>query len=146
MSRYRFRLAQVLRIREVQADLAAATVSAAQRAEGHAVAAEAHRLAAIAHRSRPVGRQPVGRLRVDRSIWDAELESLAARSADTSAARAETAERRTAWSAAARRVRALELLDERRRAEHRAHLDRIEALRVDDLVASRHRRSRGAPR
>lgn len=138
MKRYRFRLEQVLRVRRVQSDLAAAELAGAQRAEAAAVTAELARLQAVADRARPAGTYRADALLTDRAVWDAELASLNRLAAARVAAGLATAERREGWLVASRRVKALELLDDRRREEHRVEADRDEARRVDDLVASRH--------
>lgn len=140
MKRYRFRLEQVQRVRRVQEDLAAAALGAAQRVEADAAVHEAHRHDALARRERPAGRYEQGRLLAERAVWDAELADLDRAVADRRAAAARTAECRDGWLAASRRVKALDLLDERRREEHRLLADREEAARVDDLVAGRFRR------
>ncbi len=137
MKRYRFRLEHVLRVRRVQSDLAAAELAGAQRAEAAAVTAELARIQAVAERSRPAGSYPAGDLLTDRAVWDAELASLNRLAAARVAAGLATAECRDGWLVASRRVKALELLDERRQEEHRIEMDRAEARRVDDLVASR---------
>lgn len=137
MTRYRFRLEQVLRVRRVQSDLAAAELAGAQRAEATAVAAEVARIQAVAERARPAGSYPADALLTDRAVWDAELASLNRLAAARVAAGLATAECREGWLVASRRVKALELLDERRREEHRVEVDRVEARRIDDLVASR---------
>lgn len=137
MKRYRFRLEQVLRVRRVQADQAAAALGLARRSEADAVAAEQSRLHALAERSRPAGSYSAGQLLVERAVWDAELDSLHRLAAARVAAGLVTGERRDEWTVTSRRVKALELLDDRRREEHRVETDRAEARRVDDLVASR---------
>lgn len=138
MTRYRFRLEQVLRVRQVQADLAAAELGAAQRAEADAIRAEQTRRLAATERSRPSGAYRPDELHAQRLVWDAELATLDRAEAGRIAAARLTVERRDEWLSASRRVKALELLDERRREEHRVASDRAEALRIDDLVAARH--------
>lgn len=140
MKRYRFRLEQVQRVRRVQEDLAAAELGIAQRDEATAVLAEQARHAAVAARPRPRGAYGGAQLLTDRLVWDAELAALDRSAAERIAAGLRTAEQRDAWLVASRRVKALDLLDERRREEHRVEADREEAARVDDLVAGRFRR------
>ena len=137
MRRYRFRLEPVLRVRRQEQDAARATVLAATAcadAERESLLerdrAYAAGLAAPATRS-AVGfvvaqqhRAALGRAVLDqrRRLQEAEL-------------RLEQA--RTAWTAAATRVGALERLDEHSRAEHTARARREEEMVVDDLVVSR---------
>ena len=140
MKRYRFRLEQVQGVRRIQEDLAAAALGTAQRAEVAAVAAEQVRHEAMAARPRLRGSYGAPQLLAQRSVWDAELSALHRAAAERVAAGLRTAEQRAEWLVASRRVRALELLDQRRREEHRIEADREDAARVDDLVAGRYRR------
>ena len=145
MKRYRFRLEQVQRVRNVQEGLAAAHLAVARTVEARAVACAEARVDAIAARPRPSGSTSASALTAARLLWDAELRSLAdARQAVSSAAEA-SHEARTAWSNARARVRALELLDDRHRADHAVAADRDEASRVDDLVVSRAARTHPRP-
>ena len=137
MKRYRFRLEQVRRVRQVQEDLAAAALGAARQEEAAAAAALDRRHRAVATRPRVAGAHDGALLQAQRLVWDAELRALSAASSALVSAGAHVAEQRDLWLAASRRVRALELLDERRREEHRVEADRAEASRVDDLVAAR---------
>ena len=143
MKRYRFRLEQVLRVRHVQQDLAAAALGAAQRSEAAAEAAAQARHDAAGARPRPHGRHDADQLLAARIVWDAELDALGRAEAKRASAGLHTEAQRDGWLAATRRVKALELLDERRREEHLADADREEATRVDDLVASRFRHDHG---
>jgi flagellar export protein FliJ len=53
---------------------------------------------------------------------------------------------RDAWSVAARRVEALERLDERQRSEEAIELDRKRSVELDDMVLARRSMNGGAPR
>lgn len=140
MKRYSFRLAQVQRIRRIQEDLAVAALGTAQRAEALAAEVEAARVAAMADRARPEGVTPGADLIAARVVWDAELQSYEIAVAEHASATLERAARRDAWLAAAQRVQALDLLDDRRREEHRIETDREIAAAVDDLSGGRHHR------
>lgn len=137
MKRYRFRLEQVLRVRAVQEDLAAAELAAARAAEATAVAAADARLASIEARPRPHGPLTGAALAGQRLVWDAELASLTGVRATVAERAAGTAVARDGWLAARQRVRALEVLDDRHRAEHAVEVARDDAARIDDLVVSR---------
>jgi flagellar export protein FliJ len=143
VKRYRFRLEQVQRVRRVQEDLAAAALGAAQRAEAALVAVEQARRDAASARPRPCGAYAGSELLSARVVWDAELHALDRAEAERVRATLDTDERRDGWLVASRRVKALDLLDERRREDHRIESDREEAARVDDLVAGRFRRHDG---
>lgn len=148
MKRYEFRLDQVLRVRRAQADEAANHLGIAQRSESAALLAEMARRKSTAERTRLHGSRSSHELLLSRVLWDAELDSLSRLEVSTNEARVETDHQRSVWLAASRRVRALEMLDDRRREEHRVETDRAEGRRIDDLVASRHKLTRppGAPR
>jgi flagellar biosynthesis chaperone FliJ len=148
MKRYQFRLDQVRRVRRVQEDLAAAALARAQREEVAAERQVLDRRGSIDARPPFVGVHPATDVYAGRIVWAAELDALDAAIAMRADAGRAAAAGREAWSAASRRVKALDLLDERRREEHRAEMDRTEAARIDDLVASRHRiegRGEGVP-
>jgi flagellar export protein FliJ len=76
---------------------------------------------------------------MNRVLWDAELGALDHAEARATEASHKADEQRSVWLAASRRVSALEMLDDRRREEHHVEVERLEARRIDDLVASRHR-------
>lgn len=137
MKRYRFRLEQVQRVRRVQEDLTAVALVAARRAEAATILAVQERRAALAARARPSGVIPATGLQADQTVWSAGLAALDAADAERLRAADAVAVERDRWLLASRRVRALELLDERRREEHRIAADREDAKRVDDLVAGR---------
>jgi flagellar export protein FliJ len=145
VKRYRFRLEQVQRVRQVQEDLAAAALGAAQRTEAALVVVEQARRDAAAARPRPSGTYDGNELHRARVVWDAELRALDRAEAERVRASLHTEEQRAGWLIASRRVKALELLDERRREDHRVDADREEAARVDDLVAGRFRRHERTP-
>mgnify|MGYP001593936635 CR=1 FL=1 len=141
MKRYRFRLAQVQRVRTVQEGLAAADLAAARVAEALAVANAKARAEAIAARVRPDGRTAGHALALARLVWDAELRALADVDERVRTTADTTSAARAAWTHARSRVRALELLDDRQRADHTIAADRDEAARVDDLVVGRFARA-----
>lgn len=141
MKRYRFRLDQVQRVRTVQEGLAAADLASARVAEALAVANAKARAEAIAARARPDGRTSGHALALARLVWDAELRALADVDERVRTTAATTDGARVAWTHARSRVRALELLDDRQRADHTIAADRDEAARVDDLVVGRFARA-----
>ena len=143
MKRYRFRLEQVRRVRRVQAEMAAADFAVAQRAEADAAHLEAARELSIADRARLAGEITTGVMWAQRAVWDAELRVLeAARAGHRDATAVKEAELGK-YLDASRRERALDLLDERRREEHRIEADRSEAARIDDIVGARFARRDG---
>lgn len=140
MIRSRFRLDTVLRVRRVQARLAAAELGAAQQDEARAAAAEVGRAAGIAARPRLLGPHDTWAVHRSQIVWDAELASLALAVADHASAEARTDAERAHWTRAEQRARALELLDERHQADRALQARRAEAATVDDLVAGRYQR------
>jgi len=140
VKRYRFRLEAVLRVRRLQEDAARAALAEATSAVGLAEAAEvraAARLGTLRDEAAPSGAQA---WEAHRRVQLTAAEELAARTAELGLARAERRERQRSLADARTRVRALERLDERRRAEHAREVARQDERAVDDLVTSRFRR------
>lgn len=144
MRRFRFRLEKVQSVREVQERQAAASVAAARRAEGEVAAAlDRHRADLAARRLDPGPRAGAGLL-AEAGLLDLGHAQVR-RTGDALVEAARLAADRTAdWVQATRRVRALDLLEQRQRALHAVELARHEAALVDDLVAARAARHRGA--
>jgi len=135
MSAYRFRLATVLRLRERDEELARERLV---RARQEVAAAEARVAGARAEAQRLAGSTAgttVASLHRHRYLAGAAARGVAALEAELARCRAEAAARADEWSAAAARVRGLERLDERRRAEHDAE-ERRRQQREDDETAS----------
>ncbi len=142
MKKYRFGLASVLRVRRAEADMARARVAETQAEVEKATAELDQRLAAIGA-ARPDPRRSLG------SSFAAEREQLrrhaiavtAARSAEANA----LAERRIAgeeWEEAARRVRALERMDERQRAAWLLEATRAAQAATDEIAMTHANRER----
>jgi flagellar FliJ protein len=140
VKRYRFRLESVLRARRLQEDVARLALAEATAAVGRAEATEAR-----AHswldglRDQPAPPEPHA-WEAHRRVQLLAAAELVARGAEVDHARAEQRARQAALAEARKAVRALERLDERRRAEHALEVARLDALAVDDLVTSRYRR------
>lgn len=129
MKRTTDRLATVLRVRRVQEQVAAGRLASAEAARRAADAALVDRRAAV----------PVPR--TDRQVVELSWAAVdRARLVAASAVDAADRERAT-WSDAARRVKGLERLDERLRAEARVEELRRQAAVLDDLVTTRIGRS-----
>lgn len=169
MKRYRFPLAQVLRVRRLEADAAAGALAAAHLAEHSAALLRQSRLDACAalasndfcdpaagktaggrdvevHNNVPAGPALPVAVPADRFLtWREQCLRAGAAAGAAIVAHGATVvavdDRRTDWGAAAMRVSALEHLDDRRRAEHRADALRSEIVAADDLVTSRRRPS-----
>jgi len=139
--RYRFRLEAVLRVRRVQEDVARGDLARANAAVGLAVAeldAARERLARMASEPAPV----------DSAAWQARhalllgrAEEIGNRHGDLDVATTERLNRQRALAEARTRVKALERLDDRRRAEHAVEAGRDESKTMDDLVTARWGRS-----
>jgi flagellar FliJ protein len=138
--RYRFRLEAVLRVRRLQEDVARAALADATAAVDAAMAQEGRARAWLdALRAHPAPDGP--------AAWDAQrrvqltaADELVSRASDVTHARAAQQACQRELAAARTRVRALERLDERRRAEHGREVARHEERAADDLVTSRYRR------
>jgi hypothetical protein len=135
--RYRFRLAQVQRVRAVQEDLAVAALAAARLDEARATAVAAAQRSDLGRLGSVLGSRPGGERQRSAAVVDSGSRGLTEADAAAEAAALRTAAAIDAWTLAARRVRALELLDARRREEHRLEAERAEAAVVDDLVVGR---------
>ncbi len=142
MKRYRFPLHTVLRVRQSEEDLASASLLQANnqvRASTEALNETVRR-----HEQRP---PPAGAvdsstfaMRQARAAWSAAAVRQAEQAHAAAEARADEA--RVQWQDAARKVKALERLDERRRAEHHLLAERAGERETDDIVVGRHGRER----
>lgn len=141
MKRYKFRLDTVLRVRKVEEDRAIAVLAAASRALVEAEATLQRRLDRYGDVPAPSGPLPVAELLKVRARQDGVAAAVVFAGTERLRAEATVELRRDEWSAAARRVAALERLDQRRREEHSVEAQRQEALEVDDMVVGRHGRS-----
>lgn len=146
MSKYRFRLETLEKLRIAQRDQHRAALADGYRAEQiltdqrAALAAEA---AALRESQRVVLGSP--RLDVNQLVeaqrYDMVLHAQQQQLKDQSARLAvEVERRRLAVVEADRAVRVLDKLDERRRAEHRKQQERLEHRLLDEVASTRHRR------
>lgn len=142
MKRYRFPLHAVLRVRQSQEDLAGTTLLHANRQ----VTATTEALDATLQRHEQ--RLPIAgpmdpatfAARQARAAWSAAAVRRAEDACTDAESRADDA--RTLWQEAARRVKALERLDDRGRAEHGVVAERAGEREIDDIVVGRHGRQR----
>ena len=140
MKRFRFRLDQVLHVRRVQEDRARFDLLTANREAHFAAARVEERLADYAQRQMPTGPQPYEQFERAVFLLDSAAGAVGAARATHREALAVVDARRIDWTAARRKVAALERLEERRRAEHAVEVQRAEDQLVDDLVVARHAR------
>ena len=143
MKRYQFRLAPLLRLRRAEEESAREGLRAANDELRRRIAVRDGR----AERYRAIAAGPLATsaeaLLAERQGGELAAGAVAsARKAVTTAA-ADAALAQVAWSGASRRVKILERLDDRRRAEHAAAEARADVAEVDDLTTSRHRREAG---
>jgi flagellar biosynthesis chaperone FliJ len=140
MSRYRFRLASILRFRRAEKMSA---VDALRAANDNARLAFEER-----ERARNEFHEMPPRPSVMRaSAFQSDLQrrksraaAVIAAEAELTAARAIAAQRDAEYTRASQRVSALERLDDRQRQTHEIQAQRAEQRVVDDLVLARHRR------
>jgi len=141
VKRYRFRLEGVLRVRRVQEDVARGDLARANAA----VTAAALDLDRARERLERLSEEPAPADPVEwqtrRSLLLGRAEEVGARRSDLETANTERANRQRALAEARTRVRALERLDDRRRAEHAVETARDESRTMDDLVTARWGRS-----
>jgi len=143
MKKYSFSLAQVHRVRRAQEDAAKAELMAANNEVQRALTATADSVAKYEQSITP----EAGVTGVDafmrRRYFD-ELAGQAVAIARGTEAQAEelASLRRAEWSVVATKVKALDRLKERRKAEHQLEADREAEKEVDDLVTGRYMRNR----
>jgi flagellar export protein FliJ len=135
--RYRFPLAQVLRVRRIEEAQAAGRLAAARAEAAAAAARHESRRSVLAGMSAPAG--PVASkafLAWHDQVGRAGI-ALQGATAAHQASLAALDERRVEYTGAAGKVSALERLDERRRDEHHRDALQEEAAILDDLVMAR---------
>jgi flagellar export protein FliJ len=140
MKKFKFRLAQVMRVREVQEDRARAELLGANRAAHEAAVRVETRLGEYASRSLPDGATSYEEFERALFLLDSAAGAVDVARADHRTALDVVDKRREEWAAARRRVAALERLEARRREEYALEMRRAEDRLVDDLVVARHNR------
>jgi flagellar export protein FliJ len=134
------RVASILRVRRLQERQARGHLAAGHHVHTAATRAEQdtrdHVRACADRRSTEL--TLVSKLLTERAVIVSGLLAASSRRADTEHAAADVATLTDAWSVTARRVDALERMDERIRENDRIELDRVERAEVDDLVSARH--------
>jgi flagellar export protein FliJ len=134
---YRFRLASVLRVRQLQERVAAQQFAMAVRDLQNARTELAHARRCLAGLPAPSGRLTVGDVEWTHAQSSRMSERVRERTGEVEVA-AETARHATqTWGTARQRTAMLERLDERHFALWRAELDRSDALVLDDLAIGR---------
>jgi flagellar export protein FliJ len=134
--RYRFPLETVLRVRRAEEKAARARLLAANTSLVSAIAARD--LADARYRATGSEVFELASLLEERCAAELAAAALEHAKRALSLAASEAALAHVAWTSAAKRVAALERLDERRRAEHTAEEGRREVAMVDDIVAGRY--------
>lgn len=139
MKRYRFRLEQVRNVRRVQEDLSLAAMRHAEREVARAAEAATARRARYDREATPPEGGVSGSFVADHERMARAAAAVEAAGRALGAARAEADVRRASWSEAARKVAALDRLDERKLGEH--NLDHLRDMdrQVDDIVVARRR-------
>lgn len=137
MKRYEFRLHAVLRARRAQEDLARQKLALANRFLREAqllLVGEQTRYGAM---EPAIGLVDVAEARRERSQRDLVAASVAHARRRVEDLAVVAADHQAAWREVARRVAALERLDDRRRAEHVLAGARADVVEIDDLVTAR---------
>jgi flagellar biosynthesis chaperone FliJ len=140
VNRFRFRLANVLRVRRIQEDRARAELMVANRAAHDAAVRVESRMHDYATRPRPAGEQSMDDFERTLFLLDVAAGAVTVARIAHRDALVVVDERRDEWMVARRKVHALERLEERRRAEYEIEVRRAEDRLVDDLVVARHAR------
>lgn len=138
MKKFRFRLATVERVRQVELDQARGTVMLANQALALAEADHADRIGRLTEITVPAGTVSHAQLTLHRFLVEQSM--AAVRFADErrceASAAAEVA--RAEWRVAKTRVQALERLHEQARDEHHRELRRAEDRHTDEASTTRH--------
>lgn len=136
------RVTSILRVRRLQERQARGHLAVGHHT--HAIATREEHETREHVRARADRRSPepaaVPALLTDRVVIESGLLAASSRRADTQRAAVDVATLTDAWSVTARRVDALERMDERIRESDRIELDRVERAEIDDLVSARHPR------
>jgi flagellar export protein FliJ len=137
VKRYQFRFDHVTRVRQIQEDQARAELLAARHRLIQAGADLASRAEQYDQRRSQSSMSTASQFRSHRDRDQLlSMAVVAARAAETNA-QLILAQRLEAWTEAARKVQAMERLDERERERHAAEAAREEQAELDDLVAPR---------
>ena len=148
---FKFRLARVLRVRELEEDAlrgawGAAEQSALQEeqrlAEARAGLVEAR--AQLSH-GQAAGRVTAGAVLAVDQLLELQRRALPVLAQRASAARQEAEARRTEWMGSRQDRRSLELFRERALVKHRAEQTRAEAAAMDDVASAQAERRRRHP-
>ena len=139
MKRYRFRLEQVRNVRRVQEDLSLADMRHAEREAAIAAEEATARRARYDGESTPLAQAIAGSFVADHERLARAAAAVEAAGRSLAEARAAADVRRAEWSEAARKVAALDRLDERQRVEHAVDHARDMDKQVDDIVVARKR-------
>lgn len=137
MKRYRFPLEAVRRVRTSEQDRAAAELGLAQREAAVAAQRAEDRRRSYDATPRPEGRLAVAELTAGLTLLRLAADAVAHARVVQSEAEVVVDARRTDWTDARSRVKALDSLDDRLKARHAAEAERLERIEVDDLVNSR---------
>lgn len=140
MKRYRFGLSPVLRFRRAQEEAARAAMLAAQEHLEQATAELDARLAAIGAARPDPSRWRTNEFQTDREQLRRHADAVtAARAAEANALATFTVSRRS-WEEAARKVRALERLDDRQRQTWILEATRTAQAATDEIAQNHHGR------
>lgn len=142
MKRYRFRLQSVLRVREIQENVAAANLALANRDLAAAEAALTARRSAYAALDFQRGVQSSSAFLAAREHDGLKAQTVLEAGQQVTASEEAADGRRAEWTDAAAKVTALENLDGRQREDHALDALRADATVIDDIVIGQHRSKR----
>ena len=146
--RFRFRLARVLRVREIEEQSLRAAWGAAEQAALHAeqrlAAARADLVEARAElaRRQASGRMAAGEVLAVDQLLELRRKAFPVLAQRAAAARDEAEARRADWVGSRRERRSLELYRERALVKHREEQTRAEAAAMDEVAATQTERRR----
>jgi len=142
VKKYRFGLNSVLRLRHLEEQQARASMLEQQRAVDEATEVLDARLAAIGAARPMPGRRQSSRFRDERDQLERHTDAVAAARASEANALAALRSARQVWEETAKRVRALERLDDRQRAAWLLDATRNAQAATDEIAQNYHDRDR----
>ncbi len=138
MKRYAFRLQGVLQLRRAEEAQAREVLGAANARLRKAITARDVELARYRTVAAVATATSAETLRAEMQGASLAAETVTAARQAVSAAATDAALAQVAWTACSRKVKILERLDQRRRAEHAEQAQRAEIAVVDDIVTARY--------
>lgn len=143
MKRYQFRLETIRRVRRIQEEVAKSSLAVANSEVQSAISVvEQRNLAYQDAISRPSSSADVDSFMRRQYFNDLAAQAVEHARAEQRLAEERAAQQRLAWMEAAKKVKVLDRLDDRRHEEYRIDFEREVTKEVDDIVIARNQGAR----